>query len=308
MSFLLADAAKLTQNMLLKGVITTMITESALLRYLPFMTINGSGLTYNQEQVPASAEWHPVNGTWTTSELTIAQKIATLKILGGDADLDAFLQQTYANQNDIQAVITQNKAKSVAYAFSNAVFNGDSAGDPNQFDGLAKQAGAPGIGYAALDATNRAFTPTANGGLLTLDLMDQLIDGVRPGKPDALFMSKRSRRRLSNLRRASGNLLETGVDQFGARALWYDGIPIETDENLSDSETQGSAAGVCSSIYALQMNPLTGVCGLQNGAVTALPVGTLETKDAVRTRIKWYCGLAVFRPISYALLRGVKDS
>ncbi len=39
----------------------------------------------------------------------------------------------------------------------------------------------------------------ANGGALTLDLMDQLVDLVAPGKPDALCMSKRTRRKLSGL-------------------------------------------------------------------------------------------------------------
>ena len=34
-------------------------------------------------------------------------------------------------------------------------------------------------------------------------------------------------RKLSALRRASGNLLETGVDSFGRRALYYDGIAVE---------------------------------------------------------------------------------
>ena len=52
----------------------------------------------------------------------------------------------------------------------------------------------------------------------------------------------------------------------------------------------------------------TGLCGLQNGGIQAAPIGNLETKDAWRTRIKWYVGLAIFRPISYVRLAGVKDS
>ena len=51
---------------------------------------------------------------------------------------------------------------------------------------------------------------------------------VKPGKPDALFISKRTRRKLSSLRRASGNLLEVDVDQF------Y-GIEIEEFPALSES-------------------------------------------------------------------------
>ena len=34
-------------------------------------------------------------------------------------------------------------------------------------------------------------------------------------------------------------------------------------------------------------------------------VGNLETKDAVRWRIKWYVGLAVFSDLSLAQLTGV---
>jgi HK97 family phage major capsid protein len=285
-----------------------MITESVLLQYLPFLSVSGSGVTYNQELVPATAAWHPVNGTWDTSELTIQQQTATLKILGGDADVDAFLQQTYSNKQDIQALVVQNKAKALAYAFTNAFFNGDSGADANQFDGLAVQAGTPVVGSAGLDATHRAWASAANGGLLTLDQMDALIDAIKPGKPDVLFMSKRTRRRLSSLRRASGTVLEVGTDSFGRRATFYDGIPVETDDNIPDSETQGSSAGVCSSIYAVKFGYGTGVCGLQNGGIQAIPVGALETKDALRTRLKWYCGLALFRPTAYVRLAGVKDS
>jgi HK97 family phage major capsid protein len=307
MAFLLADAAKLTQDLLVRGVIETLITESAVLRYLPFLTVNGSGVTYNQELTLPGATFHGVNGAWTASEPTYQQAQATLKILGGDADVDAFLQQTYSNRQDITALVVQAKAKAVAYSFNQAFFYGDSGIDPNSFDGLATQAGAVQPAYTGLDATHRAFSNGAKGASLDLATMDQLVDAIKPGKPDALFMSKRSRRKLSALRRSAGTLLETGVDAFGRRALYYDGIPVEVDENIPDTETQGTSTGVCSSIYAVKFGYQVGVCGLQNGGISVVPVGNLETKDAVRTRIKWYCGLAVFRPIAYARLAGVKD-
>lgn len=307
MAFLLADAAKLTQNLLVRGIVETMITESAVLRYLPFLTVTGSGVTYNQELTLPGATWHAVNGSWTTDEPTLHQQTVALKILGGDADIDSFLQQTYANRNDIQALVVQSKAKATAYAFNQAFFYGDSGVDANQFNGLATQAGTLVNSAAGLDLTHRAFSDGANGALLALDALDQLIDAVKPGKPDALFMSKRSRRQLSALRRASGALLEVGADAFGHRVTFYDGIPIEVDENIPDDEDQGTSSGICSSIFAVKFGYQTGVCGLQNGAIQAVPVGTLETKDAQRTRIKWYVGLAIFRPISYAILRGVKE-
>ena len=37
------EAAKLTQDMMLRGVIETIVTESMILELLPFMDVNGTG-------------------------------------------------------------------------------------------------------------------------------------------------------------------------------------------------------------------------------------------------------------------------
>ena len=105
--------------------------------------------------------------------------------------------------------------------------------DAKSFDGLTK----------AIPAA-QTLAAGANGGALTLDLVDQVVDLVKPTKPDALLMSKRTRRKLSSLRRGSGNLLETDVDQFGQRALFYDGIPIVVDEFVGDAQAKGSSGNV----------------------------------------------------------------
>lgn len=308
MPLMLSDAANLTQNMLVRGVIETLVTESAVLRYLPFMGVAGSGVSYNRELVLPGADWHAVNGPWTESAPEFDQVQTALKILGGDADVDAFLQQTYSNLNDLRAIVIQQKAKATAYAFNRTFFAGDSTLDPTQFDGLDVLAGPPAASFAGLSGTVRAFSNGANGAVLTLDAMDQLVDAIKPGKPDALFMSKRSRRKLSSLRRGSGNLLETGVDAFGQRAMFYDGIPLEVDENISDTQGQGTSGSVCSSIYAVKFGFQTGLCGLQNGTITVVDIGNLETKDAMRARIKWYVGLMLGRGIALCRLAGVKDS
>ena len=119
--------------------------------------------------------------------------------------------------------------------------------------------------------------------------MDQVIDLVKPGRPDALLMSKRSRRKLSALRRASGNLLEVDRTDFGRRALFYDGIPIVVDENQPDNEVRGDQRrGLTSSIYPIKFGQGVGVMGLEHGGIDIEEIGELETKDATRQRIKWY--------------------
>ncbi len=93
--------------------------------------------------------------------------------------------------------------------------------------------------------------------------------------------------KTSSLRRASGNLLETDRDQFGLRALFYDGIPIVVDDFVPDTETLGTGTAL-SSIYALKLGQGVGVMGLEHGRVQIERVGELETKDATRNRIKWW--------------------
>ena len=271
MPLTLQDASRLSQDMLVRGVTETVIEESSALRYLPFVQIVGNSLRYNQEETLGDVDFYAVGSVWAESAMTVIEKTAKLAILGGDADVDAFLQQTYADPNDLRALVISAKAKALAQAFSAAFFNGDSAVNPLEFDGLKK-----------LSAGARTMSKGANGAVLDLAHLDELIDMIKPGMPHALFTSKRTRRKLSSLRRASGSVLETGTDAFGRRVLTYDGIPVEVDDNIADTETKGTSSD-CSSIYAVQFGFQTGLCGLDNGGIQAQPIGALETKDAWRT-------------------------
>jgi hypothetical protein len=294
MPLTLQDASRLSQDMLVRGVVETIVEESAVLRYLPFVQIVGNSLRYNQEATLGDVAFYAVGDTWDESAMSVVEKTAKLAILGGDADVDAFLQQTYSDPNDLRALVIAAKAKALAHAFSDTFFNGDATADPLKFDGVQK-----------LSAGSRTMSKGDNGAVLALDHLDELIDMIKPGMPQALFMSKRTRRKLSSLRRASGSVLETSTDAFGRRVLTYDGIPVEVDDHIGDAETKGTSSD-CSSIYAVQFGFQTGLCGLESGGIQVQPLGALETKDAWRTRIKWYCGLALFRNLALARLEGVR--
>ncbi|HMM41493.1 MAG TPA: phage major capsid protein, partial [Thermomicrobiales bacterium] len=131
------EAAKLTNDMLIAGVIETIVSESSVLQLLPFEDVTGTAITYNRESVAPTVDWYAPGDTWDESTPTFSQKTATLKILGGDADVDNFLQQTYRNPNDLEAEVLLQKAKATAYEFSSAFYTGDDAVNAKQFDGLA---------------------------------------------------------------------------------------------------------------------------------------------------------------------------
>lgn len=49
MALTLAEASKLSNDVLLQGVVETVVKDSPILLSLPFIEIVGNGLTYNQD-------------------------------------------------------------------------------------------------------------------------------------------------------------------------------------------------------------------------------------------------------------------
>jgi hypothetical protein len=287
MALTLAEAAKLSNDLVQRGVVETILEESPILMMLPFETIEGNSFKYNQENTLGGAQFYAVNATWTEATATFTQKTASLAILGGDADVDNFIQRVRSNIQDQRAVQTQLKAKSVARSFESTFVYGDSAVDALAFDGVCKLATAG----QTLDV-NAA---------VALTHVDQLIDKVLGGKPDLLLTTRKQRRAIKGLLVASAHYVESGANQFGRQVMQYDGIPLEISDFLGDVETQTAfTGGAQSSLLALHFSEADGVVGLQNGGVDVVDLGQLESKDASRVRIRWYVSIAVLRDSAIA--------
>jgi hypothetical protein len=294
MALTLAEAAKLSNDVLLAGVVETMIKDSPVLQRLPFIEIVGNGLTYNREGSAPSAGFFDVGDTWTESTPTFSQQTVTLKIMGGDADIDNFLLATRSNIQDVESAVVQLKAKAVRELFEDTFITGDEGTSPKEFDGLDQ----------LCDPTQQ-ISMGVNGASLNLDKLDELVDAVKGGKPDLLLMSRRSRRSLNKLARTSGSFLEADRDEFGQMLQFYDGIPIGVSDYISDAQTVGTSTD-CSVIYAFQQGEGALVGLTAPGGLQVERVGSLETKDATRTRIKWYSSLALFNTVKLARLIGVR--
>jgi len=298
-------------DVLLRGVIETVLKESPILQAMPFVHIEGNGLTYNREKALAAAAWHAPLGDWTTGTAPEFDKLtATLAILGRNADLDNFIKQTRSNIQDIEGVVLELAAKSVRNEFERAVVYGTTGAyltgqtaDANMFNGLI-------VNIATKSASSQVIACGATGGALTFALVDQLIDAVQGGKPDVLMMSKRTRRKMNELARAAGFAIETERNEWGTFMQYWNGIPIAPNDWILDTHTLVSSletaatGGACSTMYALRFGE-GAVCGATNGGIQVEPVGTLEGKDASRHRIKWYCSLVDFNVVARAALIGI---
>ncbi len=306
MALTLAEAAKLSNDILLQGVIETIVKESPVLQVLPFIEIVGNGLTYNRESTLPDITFYDVGDTWDESTPTFEQKTAILKIMGGDADVDNFLKATRSNIQDLEGAVVELKAKALKDKFENTFIYGNATTSPKQFDGIRKLIDT-GTGSAQVVAAG------ASGATLTLAMLDQVIDTVRGGKPDMLLMSRRSRRKINALVRASGGMMESDRDRWGNFIQFWDGIPIGVSDWILDTHVvsgsveTATTGGTSSTVYALQMGE-GALAGLTApGFITVDPVGSLETKDASRNRIKWDVSLALFSAVKAGALIGVQD-
>ena len=294
MALTLVEASKLSNDTLAAGVIETIAQESPVLQRLPFVEITGNGLTYNRENTSPTANFFDVGDTWVEDTPTFTQLTATLKVMGGDADIDNFLKSTRSNVQDLEAAVVQIKARAVRALFDNTFVNGNASTNPKSFDGIDR-----------LTVAGQTATMGTNGATLALAKLDELVDLIKGGKPDMLLMSRRTRRGLNVLARASGSFLEADRDEFGQMLQFYDGVPIGINDYIGDAQAVGTSVD-CSTIYAMQFGD-GGLSGLTAaGGLAVERVGSLETKDATRIRVKWYASLALFNTVKLARLTGVR--
>ena len=296
MALTLAEASKLSNDVLVQGVIETVMKDSPVLQTLPFIEIVGNGLTYNRENRAPTVAFYSVGDAWAESTPTFSQLTAKLAIMGGDADVDNYLATTRSNVQDLEAAVIQLKARAIQHKFEDTFVNGDTDTDSESFDGID-----------ILATGAQAISMGVNGAELTLEKLDELVDTVKGGKPDMLLMSRRTRRKLNALGRASSSgVVVTDRNEFGAMVQYYDGVPIGVNDWISDAGTVGTSSD-CSTIFAYQAGE-GGLVGLTSpGGIQIERVGNLETKDASRTRVKWYVSMALFNTAKLAKLTGVRD-
>jgi hypothetical protein len=306
MAVTLTQANYYDNNKMAKGVVETLIKESPILARLPFESLVGNALAIAREDSDnaPTVEWRAVNGTWTESTGDVTQHTFALKILGGDADVDNFLQKTRTEVASLMATQVKMKAKQMAHEFEDCFIYGSSSGT-NQFDGLHTL-------ITALSGQQINAGSGSTEAVLTTVLLDQLVDTIKGGKPDFILMNRNIRRRLSVYLRAVGSY-NTERDDYGNFWVMWNEIPILVSDFLTQTETisggdySAKTGGSSSSVFAVRLGSGDGLCGIQNGGITTETWDKLETKDASRTRIKWYVGTALYSGLSVARIDGVKD-
>lgn len=310
MAVTLAQAALLSTDDLQRGVVETFVQESPVLAQLPLMDIQGNAYAYNEEATLPGVAFRSVNEAYVESTGTVNQKSESLVILGGDADVDRFIVQTRGNLNDQRAEQTALKVKAASYKFQDTFINGDTAVDTKSFDGLKKRL----TGAQVISAGTNGLGPVA-GGHDFFDALQTLVDAVAGG-PDVIYANRTVIGRITSSARRLNVDVMTEVVNGRYQARW-NGIPVVDlgstaagADILPLTETQGAATNT-SSVYAVRFGQGEGdraVTGLTNGGVMVDDLGLLQSQPVYRTRIEFYCGLAVFGGKAAARLTGVLNA
>jgi hypothetical protein len=306
-SLTLAEAALLQQNPLISGVIESIVTTNQMYRVLPFQQIDGNALSYNRELSLGDSQFIGIGGGQNTITAKTGTKVApaTAKIVPivGDAEVDHFEANSMSSQNDQKAIQIAGKAKSIGRKYQDTMINGDIAVDTKSFDGLAKLVPAGQKVVAA-------------GAAFSLEVLDALIDGVKSkdGQVDYFMMNSRHVRNYLSVLRALGGAGISEVVQLpgGASVMAYRGVPIFKNDWIAVDATTEPALNR-SDIYAGVFDDgskkvgMAGITSAMNSGIFVTDVGEKEDSNDLITRVRFYCGFALFSELGIAMAPQVDD-
>lgn len=305
----LAEAAKLIQNQVARGVAEDIISINPFFDLLPFVGYTGQALLVNRENALGDAGFYDVDATIThkaAASLTQVPFSATKLI--GDAEMDGLVQAQSASAGvDQVAVEISSKAKSIGRLFQTGIATG--TGVSPQMNSL----------HSLCDSGQ--FTTASAGQAISFALMDELLDLVKSkdGVVDFIMMPARTIRSYKVLLRALGGVPADWVVKLpgGRTTIAYEGVPIFKNEYLSIVETANGAAltgGALTSVWAGCFDDgseKVGVAGIYPEGVPAgvvvEPIGAQESKDSKIWRVKQYANFASFNRRGIARLTSINN-
>ena len=237
----LAEAAKLSNNEVVEGIVEDIISQDNWFQYLPFVQINGLSHTFKRERKLADVDFAGIGQDLTGQEYrggaTFENVNVGLAAIMGEILIDAQIDDQLSDIDDQLQVQVSSKAKAFARYYMNAIINygsngfafsqansgpvgADSFENPPLMKGMRaildeEQGNEDDVNhpfYANGDATQTIVLEEDDaasnrfekeGRQFTLEDLDALLDAVTKG-PEFLLMNKRMRRILRTLLRNTG--------------------------------------------------------------------------------------------------------
>jgi len=276
----LSDAAVLSNNMLVEGIIADIITVDEWFRHLPFVVFEGLAYTFTREASLASADFAApgtdLSGAQYTAGATFQSVNVNLSAIIADIIIDGQIEDQFSESNDQLQVQISSKAKQIARIYMNAIINGRKSsgaltqsnngpiGIASRFDGMQAildaesgniddvnhpfyNAGAGTQSLTLVEDDPASARNGLEGRVYTLEDLDDLLDRCTAAKPDFIMMHARDIRTLRVLLRNTGGGTDAYMIQQAGLGnmkpmLYYQDTPVFRNDFISKSEAANSQA------------------------------------------------------------------
>ncbi len=270
----LSEAAKLSNNLLVEGIIEDIVTVDEWYKYLPFVVFEGLAYTFTREKTLAKAAFAApgtaLNASKYQGGASFQNVNVNLAAIIGDIILDGQIEDQLSEHNDQLQVQISSKAKQIARQYMNAIINAKRSsgalvqanngpiGISDKFDGMKSildaeagnaddvnhpffNAGASTQSLALLEDDPSSSRNGRPGRVFTLEDLDNVIDRVTVGRPDFVMMHAREIRTLRVLLRNTGG----GTDAYMIQQqglgnqkpmLYYQDIPVFRNDFISKED------------------------------------------------------------------------
>lgn len=305
----LAEAGKLTNDMIVQGVIADIIGVNPMFSMLPFAGYSGQAIVCNRENALGDAGLFAVDAAITAkAAATFTQYTFTSTKLIGDVEMDGLVQAQNASAGvDQLAIEIGSKAKSIARLFQTGMATGDGI--------------SPNMNSLHSMVDSGQYTTASAGQALSFALLDEMLDLVlsKDGETDWIMMPARTMRSYKVLLRALGGVPGDWVINLpdGRTTIGYESIPVFKNTFLSVVETANGAAlggGALTSVWAGNWDDGSQKVGVSAihpesvpGGIVVESIGKQEAKDNEIVRVKQYANFASFNRKGIARLPSINN-
>lgn len=309
----LAEAAKITQSVLLSGIVQEVYNIGQLWPKMPVKQLDGYSLLYNREVLPGEGSFVDIGEEIASdADLTYTRVEVFLKRYIKQNDLDQFIADTYTDHNDPEAMALMQVSKGVTEGLESQLIYSSSTTNAKAFDSLHTLVASGQVIHMGT---------TSTGAALSLAALDQLLDLVRPNA-DFILMNRNIWRRLSAAARGgttSFPIIWTTTDMvtgLGRRVAYYGGVEIIVSDYITQTETIATSAysaktgSNTTTVFAGRFGQIEdGGLGILMGSPLMRParIPVLEDKDAARYRLVTYAAPALGSTKALAAIDGITD-
>lgn len=282
----LSDAAVLSNNLLVEGIIADIVTVDEWFKQMPFVVFEGLAYTFTREKRLAKADFAQPGSNLNQAKYQDGASFepvnVNLSAIIADIIIDGQIEDQFSETNDQLQVQISAKAKQIARIYMNAVVNAKRLsgaltqanngpiGIADRFNGMKSildaesgnvddvnhpfyNAGAATQTEALIEDDPSSARNGLPGRVFTLEDLDAMIDRVTGAKIDFMMMNSREIRTLRTLLRNTGGGTDAYmIQQHGlgnARPqLMYQDIPVFRNDFVSKADPVNTVSLSVSSI------------------------------------------------------------